>query len=80
MKMLHLSPTPENMDSIQEANRIVGTAPVSSFVGSHWASGQLGLFHLTGPLEIRDQLNLWQQLFVPTSKVPKVCNMTSGVI
>ena len=75
--MLHLSLIPDNMDSIQEASSIVGTAPVTSFVGSHWASGQLWLFDLTGALEIRDQVNVWQQLFVPTSKVPKGCNMTS---
>ena len=35
---LHLSQTPEDMESIQEAYSIVGKSPVTSFVGKYWAS------------------------------------------
>ena len=36
----------ENVKSIAEVYIIVGTAPVSLFVGNHWATGQLLLFDL----------------------------------
>ena len=53
--MIHLSQPPENMNSIQEAHDIVGTALVTSFVGNHWATGQLCLFDHPRPPDFRDQ-------------------------
>ena len=66
--MIHLSQHP-----IREAYGIVGTALVTSFVGNHWATGGLA-----GPPEFRDQVNVWQQFFVPPSEGPKGWSRRSG--
>ena len=46
MKMTHETQPLENMNSIQEVYGIVGTAPDTSFVGNHWATGRLWLYDL----------------------------------
>ena len=55
--MTHLYQPPENMNLIREAYGIAGTALVTSFVGNHWATGQLCLSDLAGPPDFRDKVN-----------------------
>ena len=75
--MIHLSQPPENMNSIRERYGIVGTALVMSFVGNHWATGRLCVFDLAGPPDFRDQVNIWQQFFVPPSEGPMSWSTTT---
>ena len=58
MKMINLSPPPENMNSIQEACGIVGMLVVTAFVGNHWATDWLCLCDLSWPPDFRDQMTV----------------------
>ena len=64
MKMINLSPPPENMNFFREACGIVGMAAVTAFAGNLWATGLLCLFDLAGPPDFRDQVNILQLFFV----------------
>ena len=57
MKMINLSPPPENMNMIQRACSIVGMPAVTAFVGHLWATGGLCLFNFAWHLDFRDQVD-----------------------
>ena len=77
--MTHLSKLPENMNPLREAYGIVGTAPVTSFVGNHWATSQLWFFLTSLDLQTSETKGTFgSNSLSPPSEGPKGWRTRSG--